>query len=1179
MNSQQAMLRAIGCCGLVALLWSAPARAAWMWDTNQNKIDDRIEAVQTSGILANHVGGTLAGKEFVAVFGTQAPFGYGVYVGYDHHPTASDSAALRSIGLTIVHPYRSIDYIRAQASFTQIQQIVALQGVRRVEGIPVMYATNDNATRTLRARDSGGRLFPSVWKNLGVTGKGIVVGIIDTGVNDEADASTGYPGHVSLKGKFVGGGNFFAGNPNTNTALDASENPEDRGQAGTEDHATHVAGTSIGTGGPGGLLNGADPGFYAGLAPDARLVDCKALSDAGTGFGAADAIDWCIYHRDWDWGVPGYRGVQVLNMSLGGTSASDGTDADCAAVNAATRAGIVVCVASGNDGNTAYMPSPAAADLALTVGAFTDQNTVQHGDDAVTDYSNEGPRQDDGDADHLDEMKPNVCGSGSGIVSANGDLSTDGQQYHGLNGTSMATPTIAGICALVRSANPSLTAEQVRQILMDTAEHRTDAGKQPASAVDPFHVDPNYHPSWGWGQADAYAAVKEALNDNTTQVVRFALTPQRGPDGVQVQWWTQREVFLGFFSVDRATDVNGGPGAWAQIGNVFVSGPSTQIHRVADRHLYGYTDTDPSLNVNATYWYRLRWTDVGGASHVEPALSVRIADSPVKARVLYAWTHNFSDGDLTTKFGTGTDPAHPVWFQMGEGATVADSMKSMSGVTYLGTHEYFFHVDLTADQVGTYLPPGAANPWFLSVKEGGYLNTKGVVDSFAVQVFDGNGSTIYRSPQPPTQTVEGQETVFWIPLPPQTGVNHAPVLSPIGARSVGEGIGLTFTASATDPDGNALTYSASGLPTGASFDPSTRVFQWTPGFGQAGSYSVRVRVRDDALVGAAGDSEDVAITVTHRNPGDNTAPSLDPLSDRQAIVGQLLSFRVSARDAEHDPLTFGARGLPAGATLDAGSGAFAWTPAHNQPGFYPVTFTATDSHGAADSARVYLVASSREDLPPPVLQCNNQHTAIDGTIDQGIDEIGSDSYSYQTFTVPQGSQSLHAELSWLVPARDIDFYLLDADSNVVTSSASVNDPEVINVPSIAPGTYIFKIVGFNNPDTSNYEISADLCVANIADAGPAVRHPLMLAAAQPNPARMLTAIHFALPEAADVKLRVYDVSGRLVRTLQNGWLPSGQHVRVWDRRSDDGSTASPGLYFYRLEAGDRALTRKVTMLR
>ncbi|TMQ69530.1 MAG: hypothetical protein E6K80_11400, partial [Candidatus Eisenbacteria bacterium] len=494
-------------------------------------------------------------------------------------------------------------------------------------------------------------------------------------------------------------------------------------------------------------------------------------------------------------------------------------------------------MASGNDGNTNYMPSPAAADFALTVGAFTDDNTVNRLDDYVADYSNEGPRMADSDGDHLDEMKPNVMGSGTGINSALGDPTSDGRHYHHINGTSMATPTITGVVALVRSANPTLSADQVRQILMDTADHRRDRGQQPPSAADPFGIDPNYHPSWGWGQVDAYAAVKEAQNPASTQVIRIQATPQRGPDGFQIGWTSQREVGLARYELDRAPDQSGAPGAWTTIDQVPVASPSMQIHAVPNRHPYGFTDLDPGLSASAYYWYRVRWIDVNGASHAEPPIRTRIVDSPVVARVRYSWTHDYSDGDLYVRFGTGTSTFAPQWFRQGLGAQSADSFVVHPGVSYTGTHQYYFHVDLTADDmVGGYLPPSAANPWFLSVKEGGYVNTKGTVNDFSVTVFDGAGATTYAAPNPPTQTVEKQETTFWVPLDPATSPNHAPVLAPIGPRSIGEGLTLAFFANASDADnGQALTYSASGLPSGATFDANTRQFGWTPGFSAAGA--------------------------------------------------------------------------------------------------------------------------------------------------------------------------------------------------------------------------------------------------------------------------------------------------------------------------------------------------------
>jgi hypothetical protein len=89
-------------------------------------------------------------------------------------------------------------------------------------------------------------------------------------------------------------------------------------------------------------------------------------------------------------------------------------------------------------------------------------------------------------------------------------------------------------------------------------------------------------------------------------------------------------------------------------------------------------------------------------------------------------------------------------------------------------------------------------------------------------------------------------------------IGRPPVMSPINNRTTDEGETLTFTVAATDPDGDALTYSASNLPQGASFNPATRTFSWTPTNDQAGVYpNVRFQVSDGSLT----DSESITITV------------------------------------------------------------------------------------------------------------------------------------------------------------------------------------------------------------------------------------------------------------------------------------------------------------------------------
>jgi subtilisin family serine protease len=1157
---------------------AAGADAAWMWDQDADRIDDRIEQVEAGGPLAARVGGVAGGRLRFALLDATAPFEYGVYIGYDHHPTDADAAALAALGVPVQVRYRSIDYIRSRITFAQAQAVAALPGVTRIETIPMFYAVNDVASRALRARGSAGAYFPAVWDALGVTGRGVTVAILDTGVNDEADATTGYPGHESLRGKWVGGGSFFAGDPLLNTPIDQSVNPRHELDPEATYHGTHVAGTAIGSGGPAGV-SADPPGFYAGLAPQARLIDMKVLSDAGAGFGSADALDWLIAHRADSWGLTGadsiYRGVDVANLSLGGTDASDGTDANSAAVNAAVRADIVVCVASGNDGNTAFMVSPGAADLALTVGSFTDNNTVPRGDDVVADYSNEGPRLDDGDAEHEDEMKPNLLGSGTGILSALGDPTTGGNVYHHINGTSMACPSVAGVAALVRSANPGLSALQVRRLLMDTADHRTDGGKQPPSAADPFGVDPNYHPSWGWGQVDAYAAVKEAIHNSTTQVTRFEVVPQRGPDGFLVRWTAQREIGLGRYRIERAPDVAGGPGAWTTIHELEPATRRTLLQREPNRTTYSHLDLDPSLAPDARTWYRVVWDQPSGLSHPEPALAGRITDSPVVAQVRYSWTHDYSDGDLAVRFGTGTSTTVPVWDRPGLGAPAADSVVVRPGVNYTGTLQHYFHVDLTADDlVASYLPPGAANPWFLSVKEGGYVNTKGRVNDFSITWFGPAGAVTYAAPNPVTETVEKQETVFWIPLPPATSPNHAPVIAAVAPQTVGEGLARSFTITATDADGQTPSYAALDLPAGASFDPGTRTFAWTPGFDQAGGYVVRFIADDGAFPVAAADTEHVAITVVERTPGQNTAPLFDPQGDRAAFLGEPVNFRVTARDPDETAPAYALLAPAAGASVDPATGVFAWTA--NQLGTTRFTFTATDPGGLADTVAVNVVATDLEDGPAPPAACTEDSEQLSGVVGPGNTVTTSE--TIVSFVAPPGVQRIEGLLTWFGgPVVDLDLYLLDDDGNVVASAASIEPSERVVYNTPQAGVYRWRVVGYASPDTAQFTIDLAQCATEPLVGVDGAAEGVSLAPAAPNPFTTTTRIGFSLPARGPVELRLYNVAGRLVRTLEQGTLEAGAHVRLWDKRTDAGTVAGAGIYFARLVAGGRVLGRKIVL--
>jgi hypothetical protein len=187
-----------------------------------------------------------------------------------------------------------------------------------------------------------------------------------------------------------------------------------------------------------------------------------------------------------------------------------------------------------------------------------------------------------------------------------------------------------------------------------------------------------------------------------------------------------------------------------------------------------------------------------------------------------------------------------------------------------------------------------------------------------------------------------------------SGSNHPPVLAAIGNKSVSENQTLSFTVSATDVDGNPLTYSVSGLPAGASF--ANRVFTWTPGFNQAGNHSVTFTVSD----GQAEDSETITIAVANVN----RPPVLASIGGKQVDENFSLSFSTSATDPDGDSVTYSATGLPAGATFVAG--VFTWVPSFTQAGTHSVTFTASDG-SLTDTEQVTITVGNVADETAPVV--------------------------------------------------------------------------------------------------------------------------------------------------------------------------------------------------------------------
>ncbi len=181
-------------------------------------------------------------------------------------------------------------------------------------------------------------------------------------------------------------------------------------------------------------------------------------------------------------------------------------------------------------------------------------------------------------------------------------------------------------------------------------------------------------------------------------------------------------------------------------------------------------------------------------------------------------------------------------------------------------------------------------------------------------------------------------------------VNESPVLDSIGDQSVNEGEILEFTIAATDQGGDALTYSASNLPSGASFDVDIQTFTWTPDYAQAGTYpNIHFEVFDGELT----DSEDITITVIDAN----RAPVLDSIGDQSVNEGETLQFTISATDPDGDALTYTASNLPSGASFDVDAQTFTWTPDYAQAGTYPNIHFEVSDDGMTDSEDITITVN------------------------------------------------------------------------------------------------------------------------------------------------------------------------------------------------------------------------------
>jgi len=310
-----------------------------------------------------------------------------------------------------------------------------------------------------------------VQSELGVTGQGVVVASLDTGVRYT---------HAKLRESYK-----CAGTSHTACWLDTvSDQTAPYDDVG---HGTHTVGTAVGAGG-------------IGVAPGARWIACKAFSPEG---GWSDDIIACL-----DWLLaPGGSTANAPDVVINSWGNKDGSTTEFqSSIANLISAGIYPIFSNGNEGGSTpcgNVGAPASYTDVVGVGS-TDQN------DIIASDSSRG-------SSPFGVIKPDLVAPGVGISSAWKGSDTDEKE---ISGTSMAAPHVAGLAALLLAANPGLSPDQMTAIMKNTA--------LPIRSLECSSADfPNN--AYGWGRIRAYEAVRAAQSGSPTATPAASPTATLAP--------------------------------------------------------------------------------------------------------------------------------------------------------------------------------------------------------------------------------------------------------------------------------------------------------------------------------------------------------------------------------------------------------------------------------------------------------------------------------------------------------------------------------------------------------------------------------------------------------------------------------------------------------------------------
>lgn len=410
--------------------------------------------------------------------------------------------AVQQVGGVVTHELGIIHAVGARLDSSQLRRLEAdstltlwaNRVVEKADSVAYPYSSGDQDPSSATTPDTD---YPSLvgaasLHNLGVTGRGVTVAVVDTGYFATDGIARNPDGSYRILANY---------DARTDSLTDPVKGLK-KGLSDYNGHGSHVSSVILSS-------RVSATGLFNGVAPSADLVAVTALDDYGSGtyLDVIRGLDWLLNHG-------GDYGVRVVNLSLSAPAVSHyWEDPFNQAVMRLWQAGFVVVASAGNDGPDALSISvPGNNPYVITVGAMSDNYTPDvPGDDFLTSFSAAGPTFEG-------FVKPELVAPGGhilGLMWPQSEIAVSHPEYQLaddyfiMSGTSQATAVVSGVAALLLEMRPFLEPDQVKCLLLDTA--RAATSQEGALAYSVFQQGAGMVDAWAASQAEGSSCANQGL--------------------------------------------------------------------------------------------------------------------------------------------------------------------------------------------------------------------------------------------------------------------------------------------------------------------------------------------------------------------------------------------------------------------------------------------------------------------------------------------------------------------------------------------------------------------------------------------------------------------------------------------------------------------------------------------